>query len=485
MTLTRYGQITALLLLMFAILIWNINQPFFGHHEPNGIWISTSVRNWNWYGFFELGGLPVTTAEPADVDEMLRYIHHPPLMVWLSLIASKLFGESDGLPYAMSMRLVSIFSTMVSLSAFYVVARRLLSARWALLCVAFYGLTPMIGYFGRMPNHEPLALALLFTFTAIFINWLRCYSHARSLAMLILAIATMWTAWAGAFFFVTLGIVALVLGKQQHRIAIIGIGAITVLATLAIFGYYEWQWSGSITDLIDAFFYRASSATLAPESESFTFWSFVQTWFIHMLTAMTFGVVLLAIVALPLVLRQKTLPRAVILALWVAPFLYMLTFRNAFNVHDYYKIYYLAGFVLAIGVLLDWAWQPRKSTLRRISRPLIVGIWVCSLVLGAFWFWTLHQSGSDDFQWAIVNGLQQHTEVGDVIYSDFERKAGLEYYAYRNFEWDVNFTRLSASEGYALICPDDGDAANYDGVLSDRAFQIIADGACRLVALVR
>lgn len=485
----NWRGITLFLLLMFAILIININAPFYGHHEPNGVWIGTSIRNWNWYGFVELGGIPATTAEPvASVNDLYRYVHHPPLVVWVTYGASKLLGETiTAMPREITLRIVSVFSTMLTISLIYVIARRMIGLRWALLIVAIYGLTPMIGYFGRMPNHEHLAMVFIYGFIAVFINWLRRYSHMRTIYLMVLAIFAMWTAWAGAFFFFVLALVVLVFGTAKHRFGIVGIGVVTGIATLAIPLFFEWQHAGAIQELIDAFLYRASSSTLAPDSVEFTAWRFIQQWFIHMLTSMGYGVVLLAFVGLISVvrLRQKQ-TRYIILALWLAPFLYMMTFRNASFVHDYYKIYYLLGFALTIGLLIKnvWSQSRRKSSRNRVLRPVIVGIWITSFILGIFWFYLLHNTGDDAFQSAIANDVQSLTTTDDTIYSEFERKAGLEYYTYRQWVWDVNeasFTH-SRDNSYFLACPLDG-AETYEGVLQSQPYEVIANGECRLISL--
>lgn len=484
----NWRNITIFFVLMFAILTININAPFYGHHEPNGVWIGTSLRNWNWYGVIELGGIPATTAEPvAESDDLYRYVHHPPLMVWLTYGMSKLLGEKpDAMPRELTLRIVSVFSTMLTLSVLYIITRRLIGVRWAMLTTALYSLTPMIAYFGRMPNHEPLAMVFIYCFVAVFINWMRRYTLSRIMCMAVLAVLSMWTAWAGAFFFFSLGLVALLLGTNCHRIAIVVVGIITLVATLGVPAFFEWQYTGSIQELIDAFLYRASSATLAPESVEFTVWGFVVQWFVHMLTSMTYGFVLLAIIGIFWVVRLPSqLVRYTILALWLAPFLYMMTFRNASHVHDYYKIYYLLGFVLAIGVLIKDVWsKPPRTTLQRLSRPLIVGVWITSLVLGVFWLQLLHTTGDDEFLGAIAADVQQLTTTDDLIYSEYERKAGLEYYSYRRWTWDAlddNFAD-ARTEAYFLTCPNE-NAEAYDGALQSRSYEVIANDACRLIWL--
>src|SRR5690606_21683102 len=146
------------------------------------------------------------------------------------------------------LRLVGIFFTLPTLCLIYVVTRRLTNTKSALWAFLLYGFTPMTIYFSRGPYYDMLVLPFVLAFTAVFILWLRKFSLWRSLVLMLLAVITMWVAWAGAFFLAALGVVAMLYGKKEHRLWMLGIGFVTILATLAVPLLYETLRPGALND---------------------------------------------------------------------------------------------------------------------------------------------------------------------------------------------------------------------------------------------
>lgn len=433
--------VVIILLVMWGLLTLRMDALWFGHHEENGRWISTAARNYVIYGADNLNYLVTTTPYPTDETEVYRYVHHPPLVVWFVSLSSDIFGRYDeaspyvvGTPYEFAARIVTIFSTMVSLAAFFVIVRRLYTPRIALLALLLYTFTPMIAYFGRMVNHEPLALAFLYIFIAIFINWMRRYTHQRTILLIIFASLAMWSAWAPAFFFVTLGIIALIFGKISHRTGIIAIGVVVGLITSIIPIYYAFAHEETFPKLQEAFLFRTSNQSRSRGSTTFTFMGFIVQQITHMLTAMGFALVVLGSIGIGLVVRLKDrFSDAVVLAMLVAGVLYMLVFRNAFYVHDYYKIYFMPSFAVAAAIVVNHTLSiKRRNILRRLGRPLIVSVIIISTVLSVFWLNILHRSGDNEFPNAIVASISQYTNEYDIIYTNIiDSVAAFQYYSYR------------------------------------------------------
>lgn len=364
---TPVSLLVLLLLTMWGILTIRIDAPWFGHHDENGRWISTAVRNYQLYGAENLRYLVTTTPYPSTVDELYYYVHHPPLIVWSVSIASDIFGRYGdeglyiaGTPYELPARLVVIFATMISLSAFYVIVRRLFDGYLAWVALFIYSISPMTMYFGRMVNHEPLALAFLYLYIAILINWLRQYTHQRTIALICLAILAMWTAWAPAFFLITTAIVVLLYGRPQHRWAILIIGGVVLLGTSGIIFYYATAFGDTLDKLLEAFIFRTSNQSMSRNSQLFTLIEFLVRQLSHMLSTMSFGIITLGILGVwRLIRKEVSLKRAITLALLIAGLLYMIVFRNAFFIHDYYKIYLMCGMAITSAIAFRYCMQMR------------------------------------------------------------------------------------------------------------------------------
>jgi hypothetical protein len=348
----------------------------------------------------------------------------------------------------------------------------------------------MILYYGNTPGFENEILALTLSFTAVFINWMRRFSWERTILLVGLAIAAMWTAWVAAFYFVPLGIVALLRGKRQHRIAMIAIGVVTILATLLIPVLYEVLHPGALHDLQNVFFYRASNQRSEQGSETFTLLEFMRGTTEHMLMFMSFGVVILGAIGLIWLIRKETgLQRNIILALLMTPILYLFAFRNAFFFHDYYKIHLMPAFTLAAGYLIFHGWRLQRVGFGRYVRPLIVSIVLVSCVVAVGWTFLLYQSGNDPFVMAVIADLPEYTEIDDHIISNVGRPyPAVEYHAFRNIGWGntpevvAEWAREEARDTYYMLCLTPETVASYAGALSDLPYEMIGD-SCRLIYL--
>src|SRR5688572_20228538 len=135
MSLSRYLLIVLFLLLMFASFLILLDEPFFGHREGGSIWIASAIRTYHQFGMDAVDYLPIRTPGPTDPETGHYYLHHPPLIVWISTLGVKLFGYDPvtGMPFEASLRLVAIFFTLPTLALVYVLAGRLLGGKMAFL----------------------------------------------------------------------------------------------------------------------------------------------------------------------------------------------------------------------------------------------------------------------------------------------------------------------------------------------------------------
>ncbi|MCC6803155.1 MAG: glycosyltransferase family 39 protein, partial [Anaerolineae bacterium] len=348
------------LLAAWVFLTLNIGNPWVGHQDANGAWISVAVRNYHWHGFFALNG--IIDQNPDIVGVVSPYLHHPPLAVWLFTLPTAFAGYGEAV-----IRFGAASCTLLSGAALYVLARRLAGRQFALWSAAFYLLTPMMMYFGRMPDHEAPALLFIILFAAVLVNWLRRPTRREWWALVVLTVLGAWTAWGALIVIGILGLMALVYTKRRAAVVMLGIVALAAVA--ALLGYYTYFYPNTGMDLIDAFVWRTSSTALDAEGETFAVGAYILRLLLRLITLYTPTVCVLGVIG-AWYARRRGLLTGMVSALVAAGIAYVLVFRNAAYIHDYYLLYLAPGLALVAGAAP--ALLPSRAP--RLLRPLVVSL---------------------------------------------------------------------------------------------------------------
>lgn len=461
------------LLVAWSLLSIRIGAAWFGHQETNGAWISLAVRNYQLHGFRELNGLVDTNSDPTGA--VTPYTHHPPLIVWLSAALVLPVGYSEAL-----LRFLAAGCTLISAAAFYGLARRLAGQQFALWCTAFYLLTPMMAYFGRMPDHEAPALMFTLLFALVLVSWLRSPTRQRWWLLAGLVALTAWTAWGGLVVIGMLCVMALF--YTRRRLAVIMLGVVAVGAVIALLGYYQIAYADAIPDLINTFIWRSSASSLEPGSVAFTASDYVLRVIVRLIVLYTPAVCLLALVGVWLRLRRRGLLRGMILAWLAAGLAYILLFRNASYIHDYYLIYLTPGLALLAGAGV--ALIPRRAP--RLLRPVVMALAVVTLPATIYYLGQIYRGSDAELGLEFAQAIHNATAPGDLILSNVPNPgAPIEFYAERLINWgimpDAAAQRADRAAGavYYAICGDDPALLMTDETLSEVAI----NPACRLARL--
>jgi hypothetical protein len=433
-------SIVIFLLVMWGLLTIRIGVPWFGHHDANGVFYMTMARNYELYGASELGFLQLHNYEiPALPENYNFYLHHPPMITWVLALV----GVPMSLTEATS-RWAMVCATMISIASLYVLARRLLGQKRALLVVMLYGLTPMIAYFGRMPNHEPLAIGFLMPFFTIYAQYLRYPTRARWVALAILAIFSMWTAWAAFFFFMALlffGVIYRVetrlkkiITNWQKLLDLFGLGVVVVLATLAVPLFYESQHPGAIQRLLDVMVFRTSNIGGTRGTPEFTILEYIARQLLHMTIMMSLFVVVMGFLGIKPLLRQSRLTRTMTWAMLGGGAGFLLFFRNASYIHDYYKYYLMPAFSILACLGVVQIWGIRRS---RWAKPAVLGLLVGSSIYAVIIFVGSHLSSNQSFPMDIARAINAHTTTQERILTNLTHQSpAIEFYAERNIFYE-------------------------------------------------
>jgi 4-amino-4-deoxy-L-arabinose transferase-like glycosyltransferase len=368
------------------------------------------------------------------------YVNHPPLVVWVSALALTLFGSDE-----LSLRFVSMASTLIAVAGFYALCARLFGRRRALLCVALFTLTPMILYFGRMPNHEPLALACLLPAAALLFDDRPTARPAlRRAASVLLAALAIWTAWAAVFFVGALAVTRWLL--RDRRWALVW-GAVALITPLAIIGFYITQYP----DTLDALRYAWTTRTgnLAQDRFPFTWGDFVVTTLVHLASSATLALLLIGPLGWLLMLRHRRAEgrRRLLVtgALLAAGLAYIILFRQVSFLHDYYKIFLLPA--LAIGAHYVWVWGWNHRRWRVWLRPALIGLTVPSLMFAAYLMAGYINTNDDHASLRVAAYVAEVTRPEQTIYTNLPFNPNIDYYAQRHMIQGVSQAEAAAQAG--------------------------------------
>lgn len=119
-----------LLLLIFWVLgLLRLALSYYGTRDNLEVWIPAAVRNFDWYGAQTLDYMVTMNVAPVqNLDSLVFYSHHPPLVVWLPSLMTRLVGFHE-----LGIRFVFLIAGMISVTAFYVLVRRAFNVKLAFL----------------------------------------------------------------------------------------------------------------------------------------------------------------------------------------------------------------------------------------------------------------------------------------------------------------------------------------------------------------
>jgi len=461
------SRLIVLLLVAWGFLTVRIDAPFFGHHDANGVWISAAARNWRLYGVDQLGLIPVVNRSAATPDTFSAYGNHPPLVVYAIAVSIGVLGETE-----LAARLIPALCTLVSSAAFYTLARRLWDDKTAFWSAGFYALTPMLLYFGRMPNHEAPALMFIALFGVVLQRWIKRPSRAGWIALATLIVCGVWTAWGAVLLMACLTIAALFLVERGRRFELSALGIVALLALALLMAVYEASSPGSVSRLLGAFSLRSSNVeSFYQPAADFTLIQWLQRQLGDIVLFFTPPVLMLGGFGVWRIVRRGTpIQRAFTVALALAALAYVIILRNAVYEHDFYKIYFAPALAFGCAVVVRAALVRRSWQRRLVLISILLSATISVAVVVA-----LHQfaARAQIAPMIIVDTLRTVTTLDDQISTDYGNlPIGIEYYAFREITGGVpEIEWLANGDGVYLRC-------SAPSPLADDVQRIASDAVC-------
>lgn len=193
--LHKYHILVALLfLLILLILLFQISKPFFGHHDFNNAFYGNMARNLIRYSLVDTKLAQVTNSGTVATVNFTFHTHHPPLLIWSLGISYLILGISE-----FSTRVVPLIFSLATLVSFYQLVKIIFNRRTAIAAVAFWAVTPLFFYFGKMAIQEILVVFFVISTLWQYELWNRTKSKLhRNLIYINLTFACL-SGWPGYY----------------------------------------------------------------------------------------------------------------------------------------------------------------------------------------------------------------------------------------------------------------------------------------------
>lgn len=131
-----------------------VTEPFWGHHEFNGVFYGTIARNYHSYGLLQTKGAQITTGYPDEPSNWNFHTHHPATYPLLLYGWTLVFPLNEWSLRTLSM-VFSVGAFLYWLYQHQQSRAQIFAAGTAILMVL---LTPLFRYYSSLPVFEPIML---------------------------------------------------------------------------------------------------------------------------------------------------------------------------------------------------------------------------------------------------------------------------------------------------------------------------------------
>lgn len=334
-----------LILFLISILLigQNLDKPFSGEHDWNGVRYGNIARNYLRYGLWETKLGQVENSGWVSKKDFEYYTHYPPLLPLLIALSYKIFGISEW-----STRLVPLLLTSASISLIFLIGTKGSGMKFGFVAALLTSVLPMTLYFGKNPVHEPLTL-----FTILFtLWWYLLYKESgkkifNALFIFGLIISGV-SAWAGYFLVPALTLSA-VLRRDFQEAKSLSIYWVILILLFSLHFAHTLFLTGSLTggNLIESLFQRTG---LSPEVQptGFSILGYLNRLRLWFSTLYSVTLVLSSLVWIVFRIKSKFKSSDwIILDLGIVGLIYIVIFSNSVFIHNYLTIYLLPSLTLS------------------------------------------------------------------------------------------------------------------------------------------
>lgn len=328
--LKNYYPIFLILVFAAVLLSINLNKPFIGHHDWNGAFWGEITKRY------------LSINSDTNI-KTLFFLDYTPLLPLLFVFFSKVFGLSE-----FTLRMVPAIFSLVMIFFIYKIGQLIFGKTTGLFSAVFAAVTPMFLYFGKIPDHEPIATSLI---TAAFYFYLKAFgsNSKNKFLFLIFLFFSLLESWPAFFLIPPLIIFSLMRkAKISEILTPVTLAIMVIIFHLSSIIYIYGM--GGLLNFFKQGYLRANSGTeLIGGFSNYSSISFITTeahyaviYFTRILIVFSAFWVIDSIVKV----RQKKISQGQLslFILLIYPLSFVLIFRQLAFIHDY-KLYHFLPFI--------------------------------------------------------------------------------------------------------------------------------------------
>ena len=249
--------VLGIIVLAYFLLSININKPFIGQHDWNGVVYGQQAKNFYRYGLIPLKfGATMATAD-IQPEERKYLTHYTPVLPVLISFSYRFLGVSEW-----STRLVPVATSLASVLLVMLLGKELISFRAGIIAGILMTVTPMFIYYGKNPVHEVVLLPFALLSFYSYQLFLKTNKEKWWKTLLLSSAAAMLIGWSGYY---AMGLIFIhgILFRRNEKIRFLQLPLIAG-TLLAIFFFHSTILSPQAAgDLQNIFFARLGGTSIS------------------------------------------------------------------------------------------------------------------------------------------------------------------------------------------------------------------------------
>lgn len=458
LTQNRRKHYPLLLILIFAGILFsiNLNKPFIGHHDWNGVWYSNFARNFTKYGLIKTKLGSVMNYDLAERQEFKFFTHYPPLLPILMYLSFRIFGVHEW-----SARIVPLIFSLGTITAIYFLGIRVFDIKTAILASSIASIFPIMIYFGKMPVQEVLVLGPVLLSIILYFNFQKNGTTKNLLILIVSLSFSHLINWSAYYVTPLFFIHYLFFGKSKNKFKIALIFPVFSFIMFFVHILHTFVLTGEFFGggIIDTLLFRLN---ISQKPLDYTVIKFIILQARLLTIYFSKPILILSLIAVFWIAREFFSKRKVslqgqlLIMLGAFGIIHNAVFRNMAFIHDYMIIYALPFFALSAS----------SGFFLLLGKVNIKSIWIF-FALPLLGFILLERS---EFTSALIssNGFREGYYLGKVINQnsisgekvlvlshDFKESHEVftGYYSDRVIEYDLKPEKflMESSKDYRLI----------------------------------
>ncbi len=461
-TLGKKWPLFIILLTAGLILSYNINKPFWGHHDWNSVVYSNIARNYIRYGYLATKFGQVMNVDVASPGSFTFITHYPPLLPILISISFRIFGQTEA-----AARATIVFFSLILVYFIYQLGKEIHSTLLGIFSTLLTILTPIFLYFGKLPVHDTVVPAVsIFGFWA-YVKFVKEKKSTYYICLVVSLIIGGLINWSAFYLAVALSYHQLLINKNLRDKKIFALIPLCViifsinLIHIHLLGVKSGNAFSNLAVRIDPY--------LTADLYGFTFLKYIKQELLLIRVYYTLPIFLGSFFFFlwfiySFMKKNLTFAQTLLSALFVYGIIQIAVFEQLSFIHDY-MIYYLLPYLILSFSLVTFKILGKLKT--KVIYPVILFALISFIFLDRLPFTnallatSMHKRGYNAAK--IIKSETfpgQEAFIGSGSYKEFE-EVFIAYYSDRQVIYGEKLPDNFQNEYKLIIRPKDHDALDH------------------------